>query len=930
MKKKNRILLIVLALTLIISVAADITTTAYSQNNVVIGAKSGNSNALLDIISTNKGILVPRMTALQRVYIAADTLSPGLIIYQIDDEAGFYYFTGKSWTRLVAASDLTSGNITLPNLAAVATTGSYCDLQNTPEIPVQLSDMEQDAKYYTAITKEERDLWNVMEESNSFSGNYYDLTDKPNIPDSINDLLQDSDYYTTVNNTEKIIWNKKLEKNNISLKIQDYIQDTLNTLVTAIERERWNTAAARSTFTGDYKDLVDKPELAVFATTGQYIDLINTPSISATITNDTTPIILAKVAYTGDYTDLLGRPVFTNKDGETIILHRVATSGSYHDLINTPYIPSTLAEMEQDTDYIMLVTKQEKEIWNGKIETSALPRTLEDLRDDSTHRTVSQRQYEKWNEAAINYFDGKYENLQNKPDFAAVAFNGTDNIDYLVNIPTRANIEDFLNLSPVATTGNYYDLQNTPNIPSVLKELEQDSMHRLLTEQQIVRYNRFKAQWDEHKNHLIFDGDYNDAHLNNKPLVSTFATTGRFLDLTDRPTAQELINVAGIKNIALTGKYNDLNVSASGYTLDTILGLCSGVFQWDNALQYNAQNSSQNEYYSKYIPSGINAGITTIWNNAPIPSFTKPINVNPSAEDTAVIGTSMAYARADHTHQFFNAFPDITPTPSAMATSKVINLKYVDMFFGQTGWIDGCVTVLPRLVTGYGLTIKSGTTFTSPSVQREISFITITPANRTEKQNLPVTISTLKNTIYQKTQTAVEQLREKYDNDQTGMANTNDFYRALPVGSVVMYKGNLNNVVKTDGCWEHFSAMDGKFPVGEGGNDNDGKSYKPYKSTDENNESGKTRVYIEPKHIPPHSHHLLDRTYKEVDDNTENDKDKAVLVQKEFSSSGAYPYSFSTQNMNGNNPSNQPANYRNNLPPYFGIYFIRKTKNECN
>ncbi|NTW33435.1 MAG: hypothetical protein HGB12_12575 [Bacteroidetes bacterium] len=61
-----------------------------------------NSSAMLDVKSTNQGFLTPRLTEAQRT---TDIASPatGLLVYQTDGTAGFYYYNGSSWTMLATA-----------------------------------------------------------------------------------------------------------------------------------------------------------------------------------------------------------------------------------------------------------------------------------------------------------------------------------------------------------------------------------------------------------------------------------------------------------------------------------------------------------------------------------------------------------------------------------------------------------------------------------------------------------------------------------------------------------------------------------------------------------------------------------------------------------------------------------------------------------
>lgn len=59
-----------------------------------------NASAILDVSSIDKGLLIPRMTTGQRDAI----LSPatGLLIFQTDVTAGYYYFNGTGWTQLAS------------------------------------------------------------------------------------------------------------------------------------------------------------------------------------------------------------------------------------------------------------------------------------------------------------------------------------------------------------------------------------------------------------------------------------------------------------------------------------------------------------------------------------------------------------------------------------------------------------------------------------------------------------------------------------------------------------------------------------------------------------------------------------------------------------------------------------------------------------
>ncbi len=74
-------------------------TTANAQGMAVntTGA-AANASSMLDVTSTTKGILIPRMTNAQRNAISSP--ATGLMIFQTDGTPGFYYYDGSAWTAV--------------------------------------------------------------------------------------------------------------------------------------------------------------------------------------------------------------------------------------------------------------------------------------------------------------------------------------------------------------------------------------------------------------------------------------------------------------------------------------------------------------------------------------------------------------------------------------------------------------------------------------------------------------------------------------------------------------------------------------------------------------------------------------------------------------------------------------------------------------
>lgn len=74
------------------------TTMLSAQNNVGIGTNTPDPSALLDMTSTTKGFLAPRVTTAQRIAIPAP--AEGLLVYDTDVSV-FYYWDGTMWVMAI-------------------------------------------------------------------------------------------------------------------------------------------------------------------------------------------------------------------------------------------------------------------------------------------------------------------------------------------------------------------------------------------------------------------------------------------------------------------------------------------------------------------------------------------------------------------------------------------------------------------------------------------------------------------------------------------------------------------------------------------------------------------------------------------------------------------------------------------------------------
>ena len=114
-----------------------------AQNNVGINTASPDASAVLDISSSNKGLLIPRLSQSQRGQIPSP--ATGLMIFQTDVTPGFYYNAGTpaspSWTAVGAGASASGVNI-FGNGAGGAlsvASGVTLDLATAGTIPAQYS-----------------------------------------------------------------------------------------------------------------------------------------------------------------------------------------------------------------------------------------------------------------------------------------------------------------------------------------------------------------------------------------------------------------------------------------------------------------------------------------------------------------------------------------------------------------------------------------------------------------------------------------------------------------------------------------------------------------------------------------------------------------------------------------------------------------------
>lgn len=96
---------------------------SYSQVAINTTGNNANGSAMLDVESTTKGMLIPRMTTAQRTAIASP--ASGLLVYD-NTTSSFWFYNGSAWTELITGTSvgwkLTGNNGTDTSIHFLGTT----------------------------------------------------------------------------------------------------------------------------------------------------------------------------------------------------------------------------------------------------------------------------------------------------------------------------------------------------------------------------------------------------------------------------------------------------------------------------------------------------------------------------------------------------------------------------------------------------------------------------------------------------------------------------------------------------------------------------------------------------------------------------------------------------------------------------------------
>ena len=440
---------------------------------------------------------------------------------------------------------LTNGGFVKLPAAAVGFSGDYNDLQNKPTIPTvptNLSAFTNDAGYITAddipaAPSQVNADWNATEGA-------AEILNKPSIPTKLSQLTNDVGYISQLPDS-----------------IGGGISTEIDPLFSAWDKDYNDLTNKPELFSGNYEDLQNKPELfsgdyndlqnkptdvSVFQNDAGYITADDIPAVPTNVSelnNDAGYITEADVqaaaniptnvsAFTNDAgyitaNDIPAVPAQVNADwnateGAAQILHKPELfSGDYNDLQNKP---TDVSVFQNDAGYITAD------------DIPAVPTNVSELNNDAGYITEADVQAAANIPTNVSAFtnDAGYitaDDIPAAPAQVNADWDATEGAAQILN-------------KPELFSGDYNDLQNKPEIPTVHEDLSwyNNDMGYVLAEE--VQDHQVNADWDATEG---------AAQILNKPNLAPVATSGDYNDLQNKPA-----NVSAFQNDADYITVNDI------------------------------------------------------------------------------------------------------------------------------------------------------------------------------------------------------------------------------------------------------------------------------------------------------------------------------------------------------------------------------------
>lgn len=364
------------------------------------------------------------------------------------------------------------------DLANVATSGDYNDLENKPTIPSDYVSYNQQT-----LTEEQKAQVrsNIGAGSSGFSGDYNDLTNKPTIPSKTSDLTNDSGFITS---ESEPAFNASAAKNITSSDITNW-------------NNKVNSESGKGLSTNDYTTS-EKEKLAGIASGAQanVIENITLNGNNVPVNNKTVALTVITETVNNLTNYYLKSETYTKAEVNALItgfgFEVVSTLPTENIKTNVIYlVPKQSPVTNNIKDEYIYITGTGWELigstsmdLSNYVTTTQLNQTLQSYLQTETDpvfnaspaKNITSQDITNWNNKST--FSGSYNDLTDKPTIPTAQiqsdWNQSDNTakDYIKNkpsIPAAQVNSDWNANSGVA------QILNKPTIPSKTSDLQNDS-----------------------------------------------------------------------------------------------------------------------------------------------------------------------------------------------------------------------------------------------------------------------------------------------------------------------------------------------------------------------------------------------------------------------------------------------------------------------
>lgn len=504
-----------------------------------------------------------------------------------------YSATSQNGMSGKAVASAISGKANTSDLADVATSGDYNDLENLPTIPTVTdtysasSSSAMSGKAVASAISGKADASTLK--TVATSGSYNDLTDKPNIPVVTDTYNAGSSNGMSGKAVASAISNKADKGTTLAAYgIENaYTKIEIDGMLTSVyifqgSVDTYDQLPATSTKGFVYNVAADGMN---YAWDGEKWDALGaTLDLSGYVLKVDADKYYAQASHTHAISEVTGLQTALDAKVSTNSLASVATSGNYNDLNNKPTIP-TISDNYNASSSNGMSGKAVASAISGKVDATsladvAISGSYNDLADKPTIPTVNNATLTiKRNNVVVDTFTANAS--ANKEiniavptitdTYSSTSTNGMSGKAVASAISGKA---DTNSLATVATSGDYEDLSNKPSIPTVTDTYSATGTDAI-SGKGVASAISGKANWAD-ISAVAKSNSYDD--LDDKPTIPVVSDTYSAASsnaMSGKAVASAVsgkANDADLATVAKTGSFTDL---INKPTIDTTLSSTS-------------------------------------------------------------------------------------------------------------------------------------------------------------------------------------------------------------------------------------------------------------------------------------------------------------------------------------------------------------------